>query len=274
MADIVVNGARLWYEFTGEGETVVQIGGAVSAHEGYATITPGLSEHYRVLDYDHRGYGQSDRPAQRYTLDTWSDDLAGLLTALDIDKAHVHGGSMGSFIAINFAARYPERVDRLLLGAGAVAKCDQMGVLQFKIWQHLAKAYGVESREMAEELLTKAFSRAYLDSHFTGDEALDEMQQSTARNASTNVFVDACQAMIDTDVRDRLSSVQAPTLVMVGSEDLLTPLDAGPGGAGARYVAENLPNGELVVFEGSGHGHYIEQPDESLTAILEFLGGS
>lgn len=274
MAEVEVNGVNLWYEFTGEGETVVQIGGAVSAHEGYATITPGLSEHYRVLDYDHRGYGFSDRPQQRYTLDTWSDDLAALLSALDIDKAHIHGGSMGSFIAINFAARYPERVDKLLLGAGAVAKCDQMGILQFKIWQHLARAYGVESREVSEELLTKAFSRTYLDNNFEGDEALREMQESTARNASTEVFIDACQAMIDTDIRNQLSSVKSPTLVMVGSEDVLTPLDAGPGGAGARYVSENLPNARLVVFEGSGHGHYIEQPEESLHAILEFLGQS
>lgn len=271
MARVDVNGVNLWYEFTGEGETVVQIGGAVSAHEGYATITPGLSEHYRVLDYDHRGYGQSDRPDQRYTLDTWSDDLAGLLDALEIEKAHIHGGSMGSFIAVHFAANYPDKVDKLVLGAGAVGKCDQMGVLQFKVWQHLAKAYGVESREVAEELLTKAFSRGYLDSKFEGDEALREMQESTARNASTPVFIDACQAMIDTDVRDRLSDVRAPTLVMVGSEDVLTPLDAGPDGAGARYVVEHLEDARLVIFEGSGHGHYIEQPEESLQAILDFL---
>ncbi len=271
MAMIEVNGVNLWYRYSGQGETVVQIGGAVSAHEGYATITPGLSEHYRVLDYDHRGYGSSDRPAQRYTLDVWSDDLAGLLDALGEERIHVHGGSMGSFIALNFAARYPERVDKLLLGAGAVAKCDQMGILQFRIWQYLAKAYGVESREVSEELLTKAFSREYLDSNFEGDEALREMQESTARNASTDVFIDACQAMIDTDVRDQLPKVVAPTLVMVGSEDVLTPLDAGPGGAGARFVSENLANARLAIFKGSGHGHYIEQPEESLRVILEFL---
>ena len=69
----------------------------------------------------------------------------------------------------------------------------------------------------------------------------------------------------------KLHRVTAPTLVMVGSEDVLTPLDAGPGGAGARYVAENLPNARLVIFEGSGHGHYVEQEQESLAVILEFL---
>ena len=272
MATIQVNGANLWYEFNGAGETVVQIGGAVSAHEGYATITPELSTQYRVLDYDHRGYGLSDRPDQRYTIDTWSDDLAALMEALDIQYAHVHGGSMGSFIAINFAANYPEKVDKLLLGAGAVAKCDRMATLHFRVWKYIAQAYGIASRELAEELLTKAFSRAYLDGMVDDEETVAAMREVTARNASLPVFVDACQVMIDTDVRDRLASISAQTLVMVGSEDVLTPLDMGPDGAGARYVAENLSDARLEIFEGSGHGHYVEQADKSIEVIFDFLG--
>ena len=74
-----VNGTTLWYELVGSGECVVQVGGAVSAHEGYATITPHLARHYEVLDYDHRGYGLSARPKQRYTIDVWCDDLVALL---------------------------------------------------------------------------------------------------------------------------------------------------------------------------------------------------
>ena len=113
-----VGDVSLWYEQTGSGPHLVQIGGAVSAHEGYATVTPAMAEHFTVLDYDHRGYGQSDRPdGQRYDLDTWVDDLAGLLDVLGIEKLHVHGGSMGGFVATRFATKYPERVDRLVIGA-------------------------------------------------------------------------------------------------------------------------------------------------------------
>jgi len=270
MPTVSIGDVELWYAFSGNGETLIQIGGAVSAHEGYATITPLLSEKYRVLDYDHRGYGMSDRPEQRYTLSTWCDDLVRLMDTLGLEKVHIHGGSMGSFIALNFAATYPERVDKLLLGAGAVARCDEMARLHFRIWQDIARAYGVESRELAHELLTKAFSRSYLDSVGRSD-VLEDMQNVTARNVGLDVFVDACQAMIDTDVTDSLESVTAPTLVMVGSEDVLTPLDMGPAGAGARYVAEHLPYAELVIFDGSGHGHYIEQPAASISAIVDFL---
>lgn len=267
-----VNGTTLWYELVGSGECVVQIGGAVSGHEGYDTVTPHLAEHYEVLNYDHRGYGLSARPRQRYSIEVWCDDLVALLDHLGRERVHVHGGSMGSFVAIAFALAHPDRVDKLLLGAGAVAKCDGMGVSHFRVWQHLARAYGVGSREVAEELVNKAFSRAHIDR--VGLEVLVEgMIDSAGRNADTEVFVDACQVMIDADVADRLPGLLAPTLVMVGSEDVLTPLDAGPAGVGARQVAELIPHATLRVFEGSGHGHYIEQADESIDAILGFLSG-
>lgn len=265
-----VNGTRLWYDLVGSGACVVQIGGAVSAHEGYDTVTPVLAEHYEVLNYDHRGFGLSDRPSQRYTIDVWCDDLVGLLDHLGKDRVHVHGGSMGSFVAIAFALAHPERVDKLLLGAGAVAKCDGMGVSHFRVWQHLARAYGVGSRQVADELVNKAFSRRHIDSVGL-DVLVEAMIDSAARNADTEVFIDACQVMIDADVRDSLPKLTAPTLVMVGSDDVLTPLDAGPDGVGARMVAEAIPNATLRVFEGSGHGHYIEQAAESIDAILDFL---
>lgn len=265
--------AKIWYELAGSGDVVVQIGGAVSAHEGYETVTPEIQKHFTVLNYDHRGYGLSDRPKQRYTIQTWCDDLELLLSKLNIDKAHIHGGSMGSFIAIAFAIKFPKRVGKLLLGAGAVAKCDGMGISHFKVWQYLARSFGVGSIEVADELVNKAFSRTYIDS--LGRQKLIEiMQDSAQRNADTDVFIDACQVMIDADVRADLYKIKAPTLVMVGSEDVLTPLDSGPSGVGARQVAESIKRSELKIFEGSGHGHYAERQTESIDAILGFLDKS
>jgi len=269
MPRTTVNGVSLWYELSGSGPYLVQIGGAVSAHEGYATVTPAMAEHFTVLDYDHRGYGHSDRPAgQVYDIDVWSDDLAGLLDALDIPKLHVHGGSMGGFIATRFAARYPERVDRLVIG-GAVAKCDRMSRTQFHIWKAISKAYGVDSEELALQLTTHAFSRAYLDS--LGETAVAEMRDSTARNVNAEVFAAACDLMIATDTRHELSYISAPTLVMVGEADVITPLDAGPEGAGARFMADNIPRAELCVLEACGHGILVERDAECLRVILDFL---
>ena len=88
---------------------MVQIHGAGFGHFNFDPATPELSKHFRVVDYDMRGYGQSDRPVQDYDMEVWADDLAGLMDALEIDEAHVHGTSMGGMIAIVFAGKYPER---------------------------------------------------------------------------------------------------------------------------------------------------------------------
>src|SRR6476659_4653255 len=102
-----VNGAHIYYEISGSGPPVIQIGGAVNGHEGYGLITPLLADRFTVIDFDHRGYGLSDRPDQKYTMDVWVDDMAGLIDVLGYEKLHVHGGSMGGFIAVLFAAKYP-----------------------------------------------------------------------------------------------------------------------------------------------------------------------
>ncbi len=268
MAAVTVNGCRLWYELRGDGPYLVQIGGAVSAHEGYATVTDAMAEHFTVIDYDHRGYGGSERPDGGYSLEVWAADLAGLLDAIGVERTHVHGGSMGGFIATKFGAEYPDRVDRLVI-SGAVAKCDRMARTQFEVWKMIARAYGVDSEELALELTTKAFSRAYLDEW--DHDLLTEMRDVTVRNVTTEVFCAACDAMIETDVREELRLVTAPTLVLVGSEDCLTPLDTGPDGAGARAIADGIPNARLHVFEGCGHGNLVERADESIEVIVDFL---
>src|SRR3990170_3549923 len=76
---IEVNGVNLWYRISGEGEPVAQIHGAGFGHFNFAPATPGLAKHFQVIDYDMRGYGQSDRPVQRYDMEVWADDAAGLL---------------------------------------------------------------------------------------------------------------------------------------------------------------------------------------------------
>ncbi|MEA2511709.1 MAG: 3-oxoadipate enol-lactonase [Thermomicrobiales bacterium] len=267
-----VNGVKIYYEISGTGPPVIQIGGAVNGHEGYGLITPHMKDHFTVIDFDHRGYGYSDRPAQKYTMETWVDDMAALLDALGVEKCHVHGGSMGGFIACLFGAKYPERVDRLVFN-GAVAKCDWMARTNFYLWKQTANQFGLGSEELALMLLTHAFSRKYLDEMVASGNlhSLSWMQDSITRNASLEVFADACDAMAETDVTGLLGGITAPTLVLHGDEDILTPLDCGPDGAGARIIAEGIPGAELYVLRGCGHGVLFERADEAVGKVIAFL---
>ena len=91
------------------------------------------------------------------------------------------------------------------------------------------------------------------------------------RNCPVETFCAACDAMIEMDMTGDLEKITAPTLVMDGDLDLLTPLDQGPQGAGSRLIAERIPNAELYVIEGCAHTNLMEVPELSTTVVVEFL---
>lgn len=273
MATVDVNGAKIWYQLAGNGPPLMQVPGAATGHEGYALVTSAMLDHFTVLDYDPRGYGSSDRPVQDYSFDVWCDDMVGLLDALEIERTHVHGGSMGSMIGVRFAARFPERVDGLVI-SGCAVKSDVISVCQYEVWKALARAYGTGSRELAYELCSKAVSRDYLDGPNGGDAFIEAVSEVVGRNVDVDVFCAACDVMIETDLRDDTRRVAAPTLVMVGDEDFLTPADQGPAGGGGRWIYENLDSAarrEYLLLEGSGHANLMDSADVCNPAVIEFL---
>jgi 3-oxoadipate enol-lactonase len=273
MPTVDVNGARIWYQLSGGGEVVMQVPGAVSAHEGYALVTPAMVEHFTVLDYDPRGYGQSDRPDQEYSFDVWCDDMVGLLDALGIERCHVHGGSMGSMVALRFAARFPERVSGLVV-SGCAVKSDFMAKCHYEVWKALARAFGTGSRELAVELCNKAVSREYLDGANGGEALVEAVMGVAGRNVGVDVFCAACDAMIETDLKADVPRVKAPTLVIVGLADVLTPAEQGPSGGGGRWIYENLTGAETREYldvPGSGHANLMDAADVCNPAVIGFL---
>jgi len=269
MAHVDVNGCKLWYELKGSGDYLLQIGGAGFAHENFGFVTEAMAEHFTVIDTDLRGYGFSDRPEQKYSMEAWADDCAALLEGIGVERTHVHGTSMGGMVAIAFAGRYPEKIDGLVIDC-ASARTDFMGRARFEIWKDIARAYGMGSRTLALELATQAASRAFLDTP-QGPELIPVIQGVLERNTSVEIFCAACDAMIEMDLAEDLAKITAPTLVMDGDQDILTPLDQGPQGLGNRAIAETIPNAELYVIEGVGHTNLMEAPELSTEVVVGFL---
>ncbi len=229
-----VNGVRLWYEVSGDGEPVIQIHGAGFGHFNFAPATPELSKHFKVLDYDMRGYGQSDRPVQDYDMEVWADDVAGLLDALEIPEAHVHGTSMGGMIAIVFAGKYAQRTTSVVINCAA-AKLGMAGRLIFKNWIDLARMdpAGPGSRVLAELISWQALSKAFLETP-EGVAAIDTIQQ----------------------IRD---------------EDLMTPWDQGPDGAGQEAIYEAIANAEKHVVRGSNHSTIFDNTEDHNRVVIDFF---
>jgi pimeloyl-ACP methyl ester carboxylesterase len=266
-----VNGVNLWYRVSGQGEPVVQIHGAGFGHFNFDPVTPLLARRFRVIDYDMRGYGRSDRPLQRYDMEVWADDLAGLMDALGIQEAHVHGTSMGGMIAIVFAGKYPERTVSVVINCAA-AKLGAAGRLIFKNWIDIARLdpEGPGSRILAELITWQALSKRFLEEQ--GAETLATQIQTILRDSNRlEVFTAACQAMCDMDLTPWLSRISAPALVLGGDEDVMTPWDQGPGGVGQEGIYQAIVGAEKHVIRGAGHSTIFDSTEEHARVVTDFF---
>jgi pimeloyl-ACP methyl ester carboxylesterase len=268
---VEVNGVKLWHRSTGEGEPVIQIHGAGFGHFNFDPATPEISKHFRVIDFDMRGYGQSDRPLQDYDMEVWADDVAGLMDALELDAAHIHGTSMGGMVAIVVAGKYPERTTSVVINCAA-AKLGASGRLIFKNWIDIARLDpdGPGSRVLAELITWQALSRRFLEEQ--GAEPLVDRIQEILRDSNRiEVFTAACQAMCDMDIRSWLPEITSPALVLGGDEDIMTPWDQGPGGAGQEAIYQGIPNAEKHVIAGSNHSTIFDGTAEHNRVVIDFF---
>lgn len=268
---IEVNGVKLWHRVTGEGEPVVQIHGAGFGHYNCDPATPVLSQRFRVIDFDMRGYGASDKPIQDYDMEVWADDVAGLLDALGVGAAHVHGTSMGGMVATVFAGKYPQRTRSVVINCSA-AKLSRTGQLIFRNWIDIARMdpAGPGSRTLAELIAWQALSKEFLGSD-AGPGAVDLIQQILRDSNIVEVFTAACQAMIDMDNTPWLARITSPALVIGGDEDIMTPWDQGPGGVGQQGIYEGIAGAEKYVIAGGGHSTLFDSTEEHNRVVLDFL---
>jgi 3-oxoadipate enol-lactonase len=218
-----------------------------------------------------RGYGESERPSQQYSMEVWADDVAGLMDHLGLRTAHIHGTSMGGMVAQQFAGKYPERTQRLVINCSA-AKLDYAGVLTFRGWIDIAERLGVGSRTLAELIAIQALSRRFLDSS-DGRGAVDMIQEILQNSNRVDVFKLACQAMIDMDLRPMLPKITAPTLVIGGDEDIMTPWQQAESGAGQEYLAQHIKGAKKYVIKGSGHSTLFDGTEENCRVVPAFLKG-
>ena len=165
-------------------------------------------------------------------------------------------------VAQVFGARYADRTDRLVLNCSA-AKLDLAGRLTFQNWIDISEAYGCGSRTLAELIAVQALSRTFLDGP-DGAGAIDMIQDILERSNRREVYQRACRAMMEMDLRPHAAQIKAPTLVIGGDEDIMTPWEVGASGAGQSWLAENIPNAVKHVIRGSNHSTLFDNTEENM----------
>jgi pimeloyl-ACP methyl ester carboxylesterase len=269
-----VNDLQLHYEIEGTGPALALITG--TAFPG-ATWRTGVSERFaqegfRVITYDHRGVGQSDKPDGPYSTRLFAADAVGLLDALDIDRAHILGHSMGGRVAQWIALDHPDRVRCLVLAGSGPGEFDP----NFKVMRGIPL-------HTAEALIEKGYE-AYIRDHISGpfffvpefthhrpdvvQRLVDAFWDNRPPLRQYLLHVIARQQHQTTE---HLAEIGVPTLVIVGGNDDYV---AGTGShiRQSQYLAEHIPGAELKIIEGAAHAFFWEKPTETTEAIVGFLG--
>jgi len=262
---VSANGQELFYEIHGAGPPLVLVMG-IGYDSSLWTLqqVPALSTRFTLVLLDNRDAGRSSRADHPYSIADMADDVAGLLDALDVRRTHMLGLSMGSMIGMEFALRHADRLDRLVL-AGPAAGPARSVVDPISIWNWV-KANDPGGEVFGGQQFTWLFSSAFL----RNQQAVQETAALLASNPNPvgpEAYERQARAYLQFDASDRLSRIKAPTLVIVGEQDLLTPPWV------AREVADGIPGArfEFVTGDGSSHVLPLERPDDFNQLVVDFL---
>jgi 3-oxoadipate enol-lactonase len=256
------DGVRLHYDVSGRrgGEAVLMIQGLGADSRGWALQRRAIGKHHRVIVFDNRGVGRSGKPPGDYDLTQMADDALTVLDAAGYDTAHVMGASMGGVIAQIIAVMHPHRVRSLILACTACRHLPWRREL-LEDWAAIAQAQGM--RAFAARNLRWLVGSRSLRRFWPAFGVLSTI----AISAPAHSFVSQVHAILDMDdgLRVLLPTVTAPTLVLVGSQDILTPQ------ADAEEIVELVPDSELAVVRGGAHGFLVENFGTFNRLVIDFL---
>lgn len=257
----------------GAGRPVVVIHGwPLSGKSWKAQIPAFRAAGYRVIAYDRRGFGQSDKPASGYGYDTLADDLAGLLEALDLRDVTLVGFSMGGGEVARYIANHGEERLRSVVFAAAIPPMmmktpnNPDGPLEASEAAKMTAQLTADSDAFFDQF-TKDFFSANADGTVLVSEADRQEAVALCKQADKLAALEAMQSFGITDFREDLAKVTVPTLVVHGTADGIVPFD----GSGKR-THEAVPHSRLALIEGGPHGINLSHADEFNGALLEFLG--
>lgn len=256
-----VGATQLHYDREGSGEPVLWITGFAISSEIFTDGLASYAAHYDCIRYDNRGAGRSHAYWRPTSMAELAGDAVALLDALGIDSAHVYGLSMGGMVAQEMAIRFPDRVRGLVLGATTPGG-------PRAVWPSPAAAVAMASRSTSARGRAQLVAGALFSPEFRAARpervhsalALLGRHRAGLRGINAHSWSSFFQ-----DSYARLPRISAPTLVLHGGADTLTPV------GNARILAARIPDATLHVLPGSGHLYLHEAPDESFRVFLEWL---
>ena len=253
-----VNGTRIYYEMTGEGDALVLI------HSGYTDLRLWdnqftlFGNHFKVIRFDIRGFGKSDKPSTPFS---FVEDLKELLNYLEIDKAHIVGVSMGGSIAIDFTLQHPDLVEFLVLSGsslnGYLYENDEASIQRGLAGMSIIKR-DANFNQSIEFMLNNPMWR---QRDLKSQKLLKNMFEDTSLEWLLEDLVQTSKPLAS----ERLFEIRKKTLLIVGTEDSLPIIEM------SSVMESSIPNAKKVTINGTGHLPNLDKPEEFNKTVLDFL---
>jgi pimeloyl-ACP methyl ester carboxylesterase len=268
---VQVGDINIAYKQFGQGKPILFISGTSQTKDAWeSTLLLQLAAtNHTVIVFDNRGIGETTVGTKPFSIEQFANDTAGLLDALQIEKADVFGASLGSFVAQELALNYPEKVERLILhatycGGNEAIYASGQAAERAMILSSAEVLQNMTAEEQAMVLAQIMFPPEWFEEH---PEIWNTVIQLAPSRSATPEII-AQQGLASGTWKgscDRLANITQPTLLIVGDQDVLLPA------ANAVMMAQRIPNSWLVIIQGTGHGMAWQVHTEFSAIVQTFL---
>lgn len=263
MPKVQVNEITMNYDQQGTGEPLILIPYLAADYACYAFQVADYAKHFTCISIDPRGAGETDKPEGTYSTELFADDVAAFMQALGIQRAHISGLSLGAAVGMWLAGKYPEKVKTLSLHS-AWPKTDPFLKAAVESWQVMAKGLG----SVPEMIIQGIFLWCYTPELYAARPDYINALSDFVRGRPVqplDAFMRQSNAVLAHDAESQLAKITAPTQITFGRYDMVTSTRF------ADPLTHNIPNTELVIFEGCAHAPIYEKVDEFNQTTLDFL---
>lgn len=255
-----VNGIKLAYEIHGCGTPVILLHAFPLNRTMWAPQVSELRKDFEIITPDFRGFGESQGTDEPYTMDLLAEDIHALLRHLSLHEVILGGLSMGGYVAFAFYRKYPEMVKALILADTRAEADTEEGKTNRKNMAELVLKAG--TKVIAEQMTPKLLGKTSFEQKQELVSRIKKTISSTSPNAIANAQLGMAQRP---DSNSTLKHITCPTLILVGAEDTLTPVE------NAQRMKRNIHNSEIRVVPKAGHISSLEQPMDFNNALKKFL---
>lgn len=263
MPYIQLNNVKLFYVKEGEGKEVILFShGLLWSHKMFEAQIKYLSKFYTVFAYDHRGQGQSEVTEGPYDMDLLTMDALEFIEKAIGQSVHFAGLSMGGFVGMRLAARYPDKIKSLILLETSANTEPVENLPKYKFLNGVVKWFGVIPT-VANSVMKIMFAQSWIENPRNKAAYKSWVKELQSNKKTITRSVEA--VIYRKGVEDEIRNIKCPTMVVVGDEDVATKPEK------AKFIQMSIPNADLHIVPGAGHSSSIEKPDEVNRLIKEWI---